>query len=94
MKHPPFNGAPAPEDYNDRTPEDERAHRLARKIRDAWRRAAADLARRLSVQHSTVMRWARGEHCPSLRMCAAIQTATGGAVTMADFIPPPASEAA
>jgi DNA-binding transcriptional regulator YdaS (Cro superfamily) len=55
------------------------------------RGAAADLARALGVNHSTVLRWASGEHAPSLKMCAAISKATGGAVTAADFLKQAAS---
>lgn len=51
------------------------------------RGTAADLARTLGVQHSTVVRWADGTYAPSLAMCQRIATATNGAVTVSDFMP-------
>jgi DNA-binding transcriptional regulator YdaS (Cro superfamily) len=50
------------------------------------RGTAADLARSVGVNHSTILRWASGAHAPSLKMCAALDRATGGAVTAADFL--------
>lgn len=50
------------------------------------RGAAADLARKLAVEHSTVMRWATGKHHPSIPMCGRIAEATDGAVTVQDFL--------
>lgn len=47
---------------------------------------AAELAAQLDVAHSTVMRWARGEHMPTLRDCAALERLTGGTVTAEDFL--------
>lgn len=50
------------------------------------RGATSELARKLGVEHSTVSRWAAGKMEPSLSMCAQIERATGGAVTVRDLI--------
>ena len=51
------------------------------------RGTAAGLARALGVQHSTIIRWADGTYAPTLAMCQRIAAATGGSVTVNDFMP-------
>lgn len=50
------------------------------------RGAASALARELGVTPSTVSRWAARRMEPSLAMCARIERATNGAVTVRDMI--------
>ena len=48
---------------------------------------ASEFGRRLGVSHSTVLRWCSGDHAPSLATIRRIEEATGGAVTVQDFMP-------
>lgn len=52
----------------------------------ASRGAASKLARDLDVSHTTVARWASGKMEPSLAMCARIEAATNGKVTVQDMV--------
>lgn len=52
----------------------------------------AVFAAELGVPPSTVTRWLKGERTPVLESIAAIEKATGGLVTMADFLSPPPSQ--
>ena len=67
--------------------------KLSDYLEAAGRGAMSKMARDVGVSVVTVMRWRRGDAAPGWEKIPAIERATGGAVTAADFVPR-ASEAA
>ena len=56
-------------------------------LKAAGRGAQSRLAREVGVSVPSVWRWKEGEALPSLSRIPAIERATGGKVTAADFLP-------
>lgn len=53
----------------------------------AGRGAMTKMARQVGVSVVTVLRWRRGDAAPTWDRIPAIEAATNGAVTAADFVP-------
>lgn len=67
--------------------------RLSEYLAQAGLRQRA-LAERLAVSEATVSRWVSGRDMPSGRRLADLERLTQGAVTAADFVPPPVPDPA